>query len=74
MIFTYYLFIKLTSILFVLKFFCQKLINFRLLIDHSIISLFQEAQKIINDANNEREDLEKRIRKLMDELKDYRKR
>ncbi|EFO13142.1 hypothetical protein LOAG_15388, partial [Loa loa] len=34
----------------------------------------QEARKIINDTNNEREELEKRIRKLMDELMEYRKR
>ncbi|KAL4001708.1 Intermediate filament protein B [Acanthocheilonema viteae] len=34
----------------------------------------QEARKIINDTNSEREDLEKRIRKLMDDLMEYRKR
>ncbi|VDN91751.1 unnamed protein product [Brugia pahangi] len=34
----------------------------------------QEARKIINDTNSEREDLEKRIRKLMDDLTEYKKR
>lgn len=34
---------------------------------------FQEARKVINDTNNEREDLEKQIRKLMDELAEYRR-
>ncbi|VDN21069.1 unnamed protein product [Gongylonema pulchrum] len=34
----------------------------------------QEARKVINDTNSEREDLEKQIRKLMDELADYRRR
>ncbi|VDN02470.1 unnamed protein product [Thelazia callipaeda] len=34
----------------------------------------QEARKIINDTNSEREDLEKQIRKLLDEVAEYRKR
>ncbi|VIO90172.1 Uncharacterized protein BM_BM12386 [Brugia malayi] len=34
----------------------------------------QEARKIINDTNSEREDLEKRIRKLMDDLTECKKR